>query len=94
MTLTELGALGVDDEIRRVEVPAVVRVASGGDRGGDVGGNDCMTMLKELTNVSNFLSESGVVVFSIAYLLFEFSFVRYSVKDYCVQFLQLRLFLL
>ena len=52
-----------------------------------------MTMLKELTNVSNFLSESGVVVFSIAYLLFEFSFVRYSVKDYCVQFLQLRLFL-
>ena len=37
MTLTELGALGVDDEIGRVEVPAVVRVASGGERGGDVG---------------------------------------------------------
>ena len=35
--MTELGELGVDDEIGRVEVPAVVRVVSGGDRGGDIG---------------------------------------------------------
>ena len=37
LTLTEMGALGVDDEIGRVEVPVVVRVASGGDRGGNAG---------------------------------------------------------
>ena len=37
VTLIELGALGVDDEIGRVEVPVAVMVASGGDRGGDAG---------------------------------------------------------